>query len=201
MLPFHSLRAAGPDDPDLPWRWTEVVRRQRQGEDPTGPWRAAFAGSTRRQYGVAPPPAMPAAFVLQFLLDAAATLGAFAAWHSAYVVDPARDGLSLELHPRLHYPVLLQLRDATATPVLLDERLDAAHAAYRSAATELALTYHPDVNLGPRTRIAMVDDHWAMALARVRGQVPPERASCCFLYVLPGTHECTGCPRLRRRRS
>jgi ferric iron reductase protein FhuF len=50
----------------------------------------------------------------------------------------------------------------------------------------------------------MVDDVWAMALHRAQQAVgerpgrPPQRQSCCFIYALPGTHECTGCPRLSR---
>jgi hypothetical protein len=76
------------------------------------------------------------------------------------------------------------------------DRLEAARSAYRVDAVELALGYRSDANLGRRTRLAMVEDVWAMTLARARGQRPPERGSCCFIYVLPGVHECSGCPRL-----
>jgi hypothetical protein len=83
------------------------------------------------------------------------------------------------------------------TQALLDERVRAARAAYDRAARPLAEAYRPGVNLGRYQRLAMVDDVWEMALARVQGLPPPERGSCCFLYALPGTHECTGCPRRR----
>jgi hypothetical protein len=195
VLPYPALRCAGPGEPDLPWSWVGVLEGQLAGEDPTRPWRDALGAATQRQYAAPAPVAMPAAFVLQWLLEAAAVPAVYAAWHSAHVIDPRRAGLSLALEPRQQYPVLLQLREAPATPLLLDERLEAAHTAYRSAATELARSYDPGVNLGPRTRLAMVDDVWSMALARVRGLGPPRRRSCCFLYTLPGTHECTGCPR------
>jgi hypothetical protein len=87
---------------------------------------------------------------------------------------------------------------AAATAAALDDRLEAAHAAYRADAVELALGYHSPVRFGERTRRAMVDDVWAMTLARASGQRPPERDSCCFIYVLPGVHECSGCPRSAR---
>jgi hypothetical protein len=177
----------------------DVLTGQRSGADPTGPWREALAGSTARQYAVAPRPAMPAAFVLQWLLEVAAVPAAFAAVHADTVVDPVRAGLTFALEPRQLYPVMVQLRDAAVTPALLDDRVEAAHAAYLTAATELALTYRPGVHLGPHQRLEMVRDVWAAALARACGQRPPQRGSCCYLYVLPGTHECTGCPRLRRR--
>jgi len=195
VVPYPRLRAAGPGEPDLPWSWSGVLAGQLAGEDPTRPWREALARDTERQYSTPVPPAMPAAFVLQWLLEAAAVPGVYAAWHSSHVVDPRRAGISIALDPRGHYPVLVQLRDTTVTPALLDERLVAAHAAYRSAATDLARSYRPGVNLGRRTRLAMVEDVWALTTARARGHGPPVRASCCFIYTLPGAHECAGCPR------
>ena len=139
---------------------------------------------------------MPAAFVLQWLLEAAAVPAAYAACHSSHVVDPRTAGLSMALDPRGHHPVLLQLRRTIVTPALLAGRLEEAHAAYRRAATDLALSYRPGVHLGRRTRLAMVDDVWAMTTARVRGAAAPARASCCFIYTLPGAHECSRCPRV-----
>ncbi len=180
--------------------WAQVWRAQvHDGADPTAPWRAALAAGTRRQYRQPAPVAMPGAFVLQWFLEVAAVPAVYAAWHSAVVLDPLRAGLSFELEPHQLYPVTVQLRTAAATPALLEERLELAHAAYRSAATEFALTYEAEAHLGRRTRLGLVDDVWAMAAARARGQGPPERVSCCFIYALPGVHECSGCPRLRGR--
>lgn len=180
--------------------WAQVWQAQvRDGDDPTASWRADLAAGTQRQYRQPAPVAMPAAFVLQWFLEVAAVPAVYAAWHSAVVLDPLRAGLSFDLEPRQLYPVTVQLRSVTATPALLEERLELAHAAYRSAATDFALTYETEANLGRRTRLGLVDDVWAMADARARGQGPPARASCCFIYALPGVHECSGCPRLRRR--
>ena len=139
---------------------------------------------------------MPSAFVLQWALEVAAEVGVQAARHHPWVVHPEAAGLSFELHPTQLYPVAAQFRRPTVTPALLDDRLDAARAAYLAAGTELALGYRSDANLGERTRRCMVEDVWAMAITRANRQRPPRRASCCFIYVLPGVHECSGCPRL-----
>ena len=139
---------------------------------------------------------MPSAFVLQWTLEVAAEVGVQAARHHPWVVHPEQCGLSFALQPTQLYPVAAQFRRPTVTPGLLDARLEAAWAAYRVAGVELALGYRSDARLGERTRRAMVDDVWAMTLARARGEGPPRRGSCCFIYVLPGVHECSGCPRL-----
>ena len=139
---------------------------------------------------------MPSAFVLQWTLEVAAEVGVYAARHHPWVVHPQRSGLTFALQPTQLYPVTAQFRAPTMTPALLDDRLEAARVAYRTPGIELALGYRSDAKLGERTRLAMVDDVWAMTLARARGQRPPQRGSCCFIYVLPGVHECSGCPRL-----
>ena len=139
---------------------------------------------------------MPSAFVLQWTLEAAAETGVHAARHDSVVVHPFEAGLSFELQPSQLYPVAAQYERPPVTSAVLVERLEAARAAYRQDAVELALGYQSPVRLGEHSRRAMVDDVWAMALARASGQRPPERGSCCFIYVLPGVHECSGCPRL-----
>jgi hypothetical protein len=159
-------------------------------------WRERLALSTARQYAAAVPPSMPSAFVLQWTLEVAAETGVYAARHHPWVVHPFEAGLSFELQPSQLYPVAARFERPRVTPALLEDRLAAAHAAYREDATELALGYRSEAKLGERTRRAMVDDVWAMTLARASGQRPPQRGSCCFIYVLPGVHECSGCPRL-----
>jgi hypothetical protein len=156
-----------------------------------------LAASTARQYAADVPESMPSAFVLQWTLEAAAETGVHAARHDSVVVQPFEGGLSFELQPSQLYPVAAQYERARAAAAALRARLEAARAAYRVDAVELALGYHSPVRLGEHTRLAMVDDVWAMTLARARGRRPPERGSCCFIYVLPGVHECSGCPRLR----
>jgi hypothetical protein len=159
-------------------------------------WRDRLGASTARQYAVVVPGSMPSAFVLQWTLEAAAETGVHAARHHPWVVHPLEARLSFELQPSQLYPVAAQFEQPRVTTLPLEARLEAARAAYRVDALELALGYHSTVKLGEHTRRTMVDDVWAMALARASGRRPPERGSCCFIYVLPGVHECTGCPRL-----
>ena len=162
-------------------------------------WRNRLSTSTARQYAAVVPDSMPSAFVLQWTLEAAAEAGVHAARHHPWVVHPFESRLSFELQPSQLYPVAAQFERPRVTTAPLDDRLAQARAAYRADAVELALGYHSPVRLGPHTRVAMVDDVWAMTLARASGQRPPARGSCCFIYVLPGVHECSGCPRLSAR--
>lgn len=191
------LGAASGEVSDLPMVWTSLMAPL--DGDPTAEWRAAFARATGRYYGTPPPPAMPAAFVLQWCLELPATLGAAAALSGPWVLDPRTAGLSFAVEPTAAYPTTLQLRSAGEVVDDPGRRLAAARDAYLDAGRELAAGYHPGVKIGRHQRLAMVDDLWAMALARLRGRGPVERASCCYLYAVPGTHECAGCPRLRRR--
>jgi ferric iron reductase protein FhuF len=59
----------------------------------------------------------------------------------------------------------------------------------------VAAAYPAIAKLGSATRAGLVTDMWRQAVARGRAV---ERESCCFLYVMPGCHECAGCPRLKR---
>ncbi|WP_270887248.1 (2Fe-2S)-binding protein [Pedococcus sp. 5OH_020] len=138
---------------------------------------------------------MPAAFVLQWCLEVPATVGAYAALHGAWFVDPATCGLSFRTDPAGHYPAQVQLRSVEPGAPSSVQRLEENRAAYLEAARELALGYRPGVALGRRTRSAMVEDMWDGAVARATGAGPPPRGSCCFIYTLPGAHECAGCPR------
>lgn len=192
-----QLVAAGDNSPDLPLVWTELLAKP--GSDPTREWRSAFTVATQRYYRSVPPPAMPAAFVLQWCLELPATLGATAALLGQRVLDPLVVGLSFAVEPSAAYPTTLQLRSAGALVADPVARLDAAKQAYLEAGRELADGYRPGANLGRHQRLAMVDDLWEMAVAKLRRRPPVERGSCCYLYAVPGTYECAGCPRLRRR--
>jgi len=198
------VSAAAPDQPRLPWRWDVLLGAQAAGEDPTARWRHALAGSTARQYGMPAPPAMPAAFVLQWALEVPATVGAYAALLGPWAADLAPGSLSFDLAPDHLYPSHIQMRAAAAAPADPQERLGAARAAYEALVRPFAERYTAGVRLGPHQRGAMVDDVWATAVHRARQSARektsvPERGSCCFIYTLPATHECAGCPRLRRR--
>lgn len=190
--------------PRLAWRWDDLLAAQALGEDPTAPWREALAASTARQYGRPAPPAVPAAFVLQWALEVPATVAAYAVVLGPWDPDLSAASLSFDLTPQL-FPGHLRLRSARPANATGEARRTAARAAYEALARPFAATYEPGVRLGPHQRQAMVDDVWAMALHRAQAAVaerpapPPQRDSCCFIYALPGTHECAGCPRLRRR--
>ena len=201
-----QLVAADDNSPDLSLVWSEIAssgsetgRGDPRRADPTAHWRAAFTAATERYYRSPPPPAMPAAFVLQWCLELPATLGAAAALLGPWALDPRTIGLSFAVEPSAAYPTTLQVRSAgelVADPV---QRLEAAKSAYLDAGRQLAEGYQPGVNLGRHQRLAMVDDLWEMAVAGLRRRAPVDRGSCCYLYAVPGTRECAGCPRLRRR--
>lgn len=148
---------------------------------------------------------MVAAFVLQWCLQVPADAAWAAAGRGWGPVDPVASRLSFSLAPGYPYPVRARLRlpapaggapapSAPAAPP--DAVVDRSHAAYREAGRRFAAAYAPGVRLGPHQRSAMVDDVWAMAQCEALGRRPPARASCCFIYMLPGAHECAGCPRL-----
>lgn len=181
----------------LPWHWGRVLQAQRAGVDPLRAWVEALAAGTARQYACEVPATMPAAFVLQWALQVAAESGVQLATRQGLVVEPDLDDLSFALDPDQHYPVmaLLRAQQPGGGPPVTDP-LAAAHAAYLRAGTELALTYPSDAAFGAHQRRAMVADQWAMSLATERGEATPHRRSCCFIYVLPGVHECSVCPRL-----
>lgn len=199
-----SEMGTGGKVPRLTWRWDDLLEGQASGKDPTAPWREALADSTARQYGRPAPAAVPAAFVLQWALEVPATLAAYAAVLAPWDPDLSAASLSFDLTAQL-FPGHVQLRGARPATTTGGARLVAARAAYGALARPFAATYDPGVRLGPHQRQAMVADVWAMTLHRAhqvlaeRPVPPPDRASCCFIYALPGTHECAGCPRLRRR--
>ena len=87
----------------------------------------------------------------------------------------------------------------------LEDRLGGARTAYRALGHEIADAYDGGVKMSSQQRSGMVDDLWEMALREARGAAglglapAVERRSCCFIYALPGCHECAGCPRLSAR--
>lgn len=149
------------------------------------------------------PPQVAAAFVLQHLLSIPAQLSAFAALSGPWAValgtlDDAR--ISCDLAPGL-YPHRLGFLSVEAADPDLEARVDAARTAYLALARAIAEGYASPVKMSSQQRLGMVDDLWEMALREARGavggQVAPavQRRSCCFIYALPGCHECAGCPR------
>ena len=156
-----------------------------------------------RLYAVPSPPQVAAAFVLQHLLSIPAQLSAFTALAGPWQVDLGtldEPRISCDLAPGLYPHRLGFLSVRTAAPEV-EERIAGAGTAYRGLATAIAQGYPSAVKISSQQRLGMVEDLWEMALREARaaidGRATPavERRSCCFIYALPGCHECAGCPR------
>lgn len=198
-VPWLEVRPADGGEPDLPWSCAAVTSAQAAGADPTGPWRAAVRQSLARQYTTTPPAATPSAFVLQWYLEVPATIAALTAALGPWLADVSPRALSFDLAPGQYYPSQVQLRRIHLVDPEVEQkaRLEAARTAYENHALAFAEAYEPDVRLGLQQRSAMVRDVWAMAVQRAVGGPQPQRESCCFIYALPGAHECHACPRRR----
>ncbi|XVX20961.1 hypothetical protein ACQP1U_03555 [Actinomycetota bacterium] len=72
---------------------------QRAGADPTAAWRAQLDASTEDQYAVASPPAMSAAFVLQWYCEVLATPAALAAVFTDSVLDVSPANVDFAVEP------------------------------------------------------------------------------------------------------
>jgi hypothetical protein len=210
-LPFTSVVTQGSDA--TVW-CADVVSRARAGGDPLRPWRDALQAQQERIHGVSVPPHVPAAFVLQWWCEVAATPLAYAVRLGEGVVVPDPGGLGFELAPGLHPhrividPDHLRLEapaavegDAAARSAEADEALGLARTAYLGLVEDVVRDFAPDVVMGSRQRWGVVEDVWqtAVRLADGAAGVPvgpaPRRVSCCFIYVLPGMRECASCPR------
>lgn len=170
-------------------------------------WRDELTRQNSSLYAVPSPPQVASAFVLQHLLSIAAQLSAFAAVTGPWLVDLGTidDSLiSCDLAPG-GYPERLGFLSVRPAAPELDVRLDGARTAYADLGREIATAYDAGVKMSSRQRFGMVDDLWEMAEREARaatggGWGPTvERRSCCFIYALPGCHECAGCPRLSDR--
>lgn len=183
----------------------EVIRLQESGADPTADWRAACAADLARQYAIEPPTHVAAVFVLQWYLGALAQAGAHFAATSARLPALLPDHLSIERSGPGGYPVAVGLHEHTPLLDLPDAaaRWERASVDYRAHAERFTASYRPAVKLGSALRTGSVTDAWDAARASAeRSWMPPTwRASCCFIYALPGVHECARCPRQRGIRS
>lgn len=189
-LAVLEVRVAETGDPDLGVSLAAAV-------DIAPRWIETYRDLTIAQSGSAPA-GMPAAFVLQYLLDPIASTIATAAAVSHVVLDADAGRWSIGLDPTYLYPVAVQLR-AADDRLLVDrqERLEVARAGYLATATDIATRLPTPTRMSSRQRLGMAEDLWQMALARVAGEPPPQRRSCCLIYALPGCAPCAGCPRLR----
>ncbi|KNX36175.1 (2Fe-2S)-binding protein [Luteipulveratus halotolerans] len=183
-----------------------VLGEQRAGGDPTAAWRAACERDLARQHGVGVVPSSVAAtFVLQWYVGALATGFAHLTLATPHLLDLTPSRLSIGLSSPGGYADRLGLvpGEAPAYVPLLADRLDRVEREFRSHASDFATSYDPGVKMSSQHRVGSVEDAWQSAWAgasrAVLGRTSPDRwrASCCFIYALPGAHECARCPRLR----
>lgn len=150
---------------------------------------------TIAQSGTAPT-GMPAAFVLQYLLDPLATVIATAAMRTPFALDADPALWSLDVEPTYLYPVAVQVRPGGHRRIEDDlDRHEAAWSGYRVTGSAIATDFPAPTKMSSRQRLGMVEDMWEQALARLVGHNPPRRRSCCLMYALPGLDACAGCPR------
>ena len=148
-----------------------------------------------------PPPALASATVLSQILGVIAATGVFGAAAAPAVVDVGVDALAFEVGPHL-LPVRIQVTSARPGPDDPARRLRAARAAFETVAEPLARALPTLAHFGQHQRGSMARDAWRLALRDARGIIggPPvvQRESCCYLYTIPGTTLCAGCPRAGR---
>lgn len=155
-------------------------------DDPI-PWQRRLHAQNQSWYPGSDAPQVSAAFVLQYLLQVPAQTMAYAVSLGLPMPSPAE--LTFDLGPGgsptgIRLGALLPVTDLVA--------------AERGASGDRGAPRHgiPIDCLHRSTGASrLVTDMWAQAVA---GGRPVDRESCCFLYALPGCHEC-GCPRLRTR--
>ena len=180
----------------------EVSSRARAGGDPLAPWREALRAQQERLNGVPVPPHVPAAFVLQWWCEVAATPLAYAVRLGEGVVVPDPGGLGFELAAGLHPhrivvdPDRLSVEPAAAaggpeapTGAGAEQALERARTAYLGLVEDVVRGFAPDVVMGSRQRWGVVDDVWQTAVRLADGAAgvavgpAPQRVSCCFIYV------------------
>lgn len=163
-------------------------------KDPLSGWRAAVEA----QQGSSDLPHVAAAFVLQWWCEVAAVPIAYAAQLGPVLLAGSPGWLGFELAPQ-HYPTRVVLSPELTTLEPARDRAAAAEggrATYLSVVSDVVRDFAPGIKMSTRQRWGLVDDVWSIALARSRGRPDPRRVSCCFIYALPGMHECAVCPRL-----
>jgi len=205
-LPFTTLTCRA--SPATVWN-ADVVAHVRAGADPLAPWRSALHAQMEQRNAATVPPHVPAAFVLQWWCEVAASPMAYAAVLGPWLLVPSGAGLGFELAPALNPFRIVVAPDRTSLEVQEDpaRRLELARTAYLGLVSEVVTAYAPDVRMGSRQRWGVVGDMWDTAVRLARGAAgesvgaEPTRVSCCFIYAIPGMHECAACPRSGRGHS
>ena len=205
-LPFTSMTC---ETSAATVRFGDVVDHVRAGADPLAPWRDALGRQMSARHAMPVRAHVPAAFVLQWWCEVAATPMAYAASLGPWLLLPSASGLGFELAPGL-YPDRITV-DPDHTSLEVDDdpgrRLERARTAYLALVSEVVTAYAPGVKMSSRQRWGVVEDMWETAVRRARGAAgesvgpQPVRVSCCFIYALAGMRECAACPRHGRPRS
>lgn len=143
---------------------------------------------------------------MQWYVGALATTAAHLAAAAPFMVQLDAAHQSIALSGPGGYPVRLGITHAVLVPEDdLERRLGQAEQVFRAHAETFVATYDPGVKMSSQHRAGSVEDAWAgaegAALRALTGLAPADRwrESCCFIYPLPGVHECARCPRLRQR--
>ena len=165
-LPFTSVVTQGSDA--TVW-FADVTSRARAGGDPLAPWREALRAQQERLHGVSVPPHVPAAFVLQWWCEVAATPLAYAVRLGEGVVVPDAGGLGFELAPGLypHRIVVDPDRLSLEATAMGDEEsgggaaagrmLERARTAYLGRVEDVVRGFAPAGVMGSRQRWGVVD--------------------------------------------
>jgi hypothetical protein len=199
-LPFTTVTPEA--SPATTW-CADVLALARAGADPLAPWRDALRTQMTRRHGVPVAPHVPAAFVLQWWCEVAATPLAFAAALGPWVLAPEAAGLGFELAPGLnpHRIVVDPQHVVVTTEPDAEDRAALARSRYDALVHDVVAGFAPEVRMGSRQRWGVVEDVWVTASRLATGAAgrttgpEPRRVSCCFIYALPGMRECAACPR------
>jgi hypothetical protein len=199
-LPFTTVT---PDASAATTWCADVLAHVRAGADPLAPWRDALREQMSRRHGVRVAPHVPAAFVLQWWCEVAATPLAHAAALGPWVLAPDASGLGFELAPGLypHRLVVDPARTRLEAEPDAERRMARSRAVYDALVHDVVAAFAPEVRMGSRQRWGVVEDMWANASRLAAGAAgqptgpEPRRVSCCFIYALPGMRECAACPR------
>ena len=157
-------------------------------------------------YRVEPPPQVAAAFVLLWYLDLLAVPAAYACALGPWVLDVGPAAVRFDLAEPELYPCAVSLAPEDVLTVAdPSHRRQQARARYLEHARRFVAGYDAGVKMSSRQRDGAVSDSWAIAERRAaEACLPPPapaprlRASCCFIYALPGATACAECPRRAR---
>ena len=179
-LPFTTLTTSS----SAATVWcADVVAHVRAGSDPLAPWRAALRAQLERRHDVTVAPHIPAAFVLQWWCEVAATPIAYAAQLGPWLLVPDPGGLGFELASGLNPDRIVV--EPGRTSLELDEdpgrRSARGRAAYGELVSEVAAAFAPGVKMSSHQRWGVVEDMWSVAcrLASTRSSSSPSWARRC----------------------